>query len=489
MEDLARRSASGFFWLLGNQALTRGFYTLALLVLGASFGPETFAPFAFVVVAVALSAALFEDLFIFQLVRSASSERNRQFRAARCYSLAIAALITSFVYPSTPWIAAIVGLPELEGLLRWSIVAVWAQAVQVTYLATLRLELKFRLQTLLAIPGALGTLVIVLVLQRLGGPTAALMAVPVGSACLQTALMMAFVNSAYHGYAHDPQAFRQFLRFGGRVYSANFLNIAFAGLYSLVISLEFSEAALGQYFFADRARELLILPFIGALQTVAFSALSRLREGSGDFSGAFRSSVALLSLVLAPISLAIACWGGAFVNLAAGEEWAPAGTYLAVMALATLSIPLHILNLTATKVIGRGDWLLRIEVAKKLIAIGVLLISVRWGVFGVVLGQLFMSFVGLVINGWYAGRGFGVPIARQLAICVPYLLLGVVAVCSAMMLNRVLAMNGWWEVILGSAITMLFYLTANIILRTDGITAGISIARSMLANGAPWPTK
>ena len=474
---ISRAAVAGVFWLMFNQLLSRGFVTVGLLAIGATAGPEVFAPMAVIAMFLALSSSMFEDVFVYQLVRSNLESRDLQFRAARLYAICLAAIVSVLVYPLTPFLAELARLPEIEGQLRWCLLAVWAHALQVPVLAWLRMEMKFRQQSLLALPSLIIVLVLALVSLTAFGPTTALLVLAVGSACVQVLIFCLWRPSLLRGWSSDQRVLRQFVQFGGRLYLANLMNIGFAGLYVVIIARLFAGEALGQYFFADKARELLILPFMGALQTVVYSELTRADDGGESLAHAFRLALGSISLVVVPVCLFVAGYAPEVFELLLDDSWVPAASYLALMALATMFVPLHAMNLTANKVLGRGDWLLRIELAKKLLAVMVLLFSVRWGVPGIVAGQLFMAIVSVFINGVYASGGVGITIGRQLLIFMPYLVIGGVALTVSRFFSVVLNVDGWPAIVTGGTLAIAVYLALNKLLRTEGFQHAERILR------------
>jgi O-antigen/teichoic acid export membrane protein len=453
-----------------NQAVGRGGQTVALLVVGAASGPDVLAPVAFVVTFLALSSALFEDLFVYQLVRCPEAERAFYFPAARRYAMLVALVITAVVYPLTPWLAGVADLPALKNLLRWCLPVVWAHALLVPMLALLRIEMQFRMQFLLSLPSLVGTVVVAFALMKLDRPLGALLAITAGFTCLQALLLYFAIPKRYTGNFPHPTARKQFLHYGGRLCLVNLINTLFAAVYLFVISSSFAKADLGQYFFADRTRELVVLPFIGALQTVFFSMLSRSGLTREDRLGGFHTALSIMSMLIVPLGLLVVVHAEAAFALLLDESWSNAGDYLAIMALAAMLIPLHSLNLTANKVIGRADWLLRLELIKKPIALLVLAVSVRWGVEGIVWGQLFVALLAVGINGWYAGRGVGQTIAKQLSTFFLYLALGVIAFAIAHGITSFFAQSGpsWVRIIIEAVFALTLYLIANILINSDG---------------------
>jgi O-antigen/teichoic acid export membrane protein len=173
-------------------------------------------------------------------------------------------------------------------------------------------------------------------------------------------------------------------------------------------------------------------------------------------------------MVVVPVCLLVSGFAGEVFALLLDVSWAPAAVYLALMALATMFIPLHVMNLTVNKVLGRVDWLLRIEVTKKLLAIAVLAVSARWGVLGIVVGQLGMAIASVFINGVYASRGVGIALHRQILMFLPYLLIGILALATGTAFAEFSGLDGWSGVAVSSILVLALFLGTNKTLGTEG---------------------
>ncbi|EED30709.1 Polysaccharide biosynthesis protein [gamma proteobacterium NOR5-3] len=420
INDLEYKAVGGLVWLLINQAFTRGGATLVLLIIGAAVDPGILAPIAFIVTITSLTGLFFEDVFVHQLVRASEADRDAQFSAARAAAAGCALVVSILIVLLSPVVAELAALPQLDQLLMWSLPAVWAQAIQAPYLAQLRRTLNFRRQALLSVPNIVLVAILAYVLFQVFGPLYALVGASVGAIVLQAILLVLFVECPVQGARYKHLRFARFFRFGGRLYAASALNVVFSALYLFVISRSFGGAELGEYFFADRGRELFVIPILGGLQTVVYVVLSRLYGDKSLLRSAFKRALHVSMMWVVPIAVAVALVAQDAADLFLGPNWSSSAQYLSLMAVAAIPMPINVINLAAYKALGRSDWLLRLEIAKKLLILVVLFASVRWGVLGVVVGQLILSVVAIFINTFYATHAVGVSAFYQIRICATY---------------------------------------------------------------------
>ena len=95
-----------------------------------------------------------------------------------------------------------------------------------------------------------------------------------------------------------------------------------------------------------------------------------------------------------------------FVLTIFGPQWEPSIPLLQVLCLVTLMTPLHVLNLQALMAIGRSDLFFILELIKKAIGIGILVLVSSYGGIGIAWGLVVAGLISFIVNSWYSGRLF-----------------------------------------------------------------------------------
>ena len=105
------------------------------------------------------------------------------------------------------------------------------------------------------------------------------------------------------------------------------------------------------------------------------------------------------------------------------NSWLPAIPYMQLLFLAGLLVPLHTVNLNILKVNGRSDLFLFLEIVKKALVVVVLLLSTKYGIFAILIGQITTSIISYIPNSQFSDRLIGYKINEQLQdICFPFFL-------------------------------------------------------------------
>ena len=80
------------------------------------------------------------------------------------------------------------------------------------------------------------------------------------------------------------------------------------------------------------------------------------------------------------------------------EKWLPAAIYLQICCVGYIFRPTRVISNCVTKASGRSDLLLKLDIAKKLIGITVLLFSIQFGVVGIAISLVISNALATVIN-------------------------------------------------------------------------------------------
>jgi lipopolysaccharide exporter len=215
-----------------------------------------------------------------------------------------------------------------------------------------------------------------------------------------------------------PAVMRSMIGYGGGAAGLEVIAVITSRADVLVVGRMLGDHALGLYTVAFRVPEILLSNVAWTLSSVAFPALSKLRQERGDdISAAVAKIVGLLALYALPVAVMLALLAGAIVEVLLPPEWAPAGPVLAAVALtAGIDVVLFPLG-DAGKAAGKQGTLLLINVLHLPMMIGTMAFAARWGITGVAISGIatMVLFAGmfLIWARWSVGLKL-TTIAREL---------------------------------------------------------------------------
>jgi teichuronic acid exporter len=192
--------------------------------------------------------------------------------------------------------------------------------------------------------------------------------------------------------------------FGGYMMVAAFLEIFFSRIYTLLIGRFFGVRALGLY---ERAESTMHLP-IGILTSifsrVAFPIFSETAHNKENLRQGARLAIRVMMLINVPAMLGLAVVAEPLVFTLFGPQWLPAVPVLQVLCLGGIFWPLHVVNLNILAAQGYSKLFFRLEVAKKMLGLTLLLSGSWYGIIGIAWGQVIFGVAAFFLNAYYTNR-------------------------------------------------------------------------------------
>ena len=213
------------------------------------------------------------------------------------------------------------------------------------------------------------------------------------------------------------------LSYGWKLLAASFLDTVYLQVYPLIIGAAYTKDALGQF---DKGRnwpDQITQSINASIDAVLLPVLSAEQDDKTRVRDMTRRAIKTSSYVMMPMMAGLAACARPLVHLLLGDEWLPCVPYLQIFCMIYAFYPLHTANLNAIKAMGHSDVFLKLEIVKKILETTVLLITVRYGVLAMALGELGCSIASQLINAWPNRKLLDYSYWRQLWDMLPSILL------------------------------------------------------------------
>ena len=228
------------------------------------------------------------------------------------------------------------------------------------------------------------------------------------------------------------ESFRRLFSFGGYLLLYTLLASTYMRLQALLIGRLFDSRTLGYYTLAQNTQQA-PAQFMGSLlNRVGLPVFSMVADQPAKLVSALRMSLRVALFIFVPSMVGIAVFSRQLVSILYGEQWEPAAPILSLLALSAALWPLQVLNVAALSALGRSDQVFRLEVAKRVISIGLILALSPFGPLAIAWAVLVSSLVAVAINAWYSHKLLNYGLEAQLS-----------DLASTLLLSALAAMTGW----------------------------------------------
>lgn len=442
MSSLKKRTSIAIVWNFADQIAKRGISIVVTLLLARFLVPEDFGLLAMMAVFLNMGTFLLETGFKEALIRIQPAIEV-DFNTAFYASIVLGLTSYGLLFATAPLIADFYKESRLIDLIRVASLAIIINSFQVIQSAVINRNLNFKVQLKATVPASIISGLIAVSMAYYGyGVWALISQILVLAALTTTFLWMMKLWRPTLEYSNN--SLKKMLGFSGYLIIAGFSEVIFINMYVIVIAKYFSTAIAGYYFFADKIKDLVVLQVVTSIQNVTYPALSQLQDDPVRLKSGFRKVISITTFLLFPAMALLAALAEPLFRVLLSEQWLPAVIYLQLLSIAAILYPLHAINLNILKVVGRSDLIMYLSFLKKIIIIVIFVISLKFGIIGILIGQIIGSILSYIPNSYFSAKLINYPIREQLADFIPCLLLSLTVATFTYVL---VTLNVWPDII------------------------------------------
>lgn len=460
---LHHQTITGIVWNFLEQLFRVGIQTITTIILAWFLLPEDFGLMAMITVFFAISSSLVDSGFSQALIRKKEISQI-DYSTVFYTNLALGFFIYLLLFASAPLIASFYNEPRLTVLVRVVGLVVIINSFQLVQVADLTRKLNFKVQLKVTLPSAIFSGIVAIFMATMGFGVWSLVAQMLLSSFAATVLYWE-INRWRPSKDFSLRSFNEMFDFGSKLLASGLIDTAFQNIYVIVIGKLFSATLVGYYFFAQKIQQLVVTQLTSAVQKVTYPALSTIQDDNTTLKAFYRRIIQIVTYVVFPCMIALAVLAKPLFSLILKEDWLPSVPYLQLLCFVGLLYPLHSINLNILKVKGRSDLFLYLEIIKKLMIAIVILISVQFGIFGILIGQIITSALAYIPNSYFSIKLIDYSIKEQFHDFVPTLLLAVTMGVFMYALGLFLSIDGLMYFLTISISGATFYVSTNYLLK------------------------
>lgn len=429
------RSARAAYWSVIEALGRSGIQFVISVILARLLSPEEFGTVAMLLIFTTIAAVFAEGGFGAALVQR--QEISDQDTSSVFAFNVLAGLITaSTLCLAAAPIARFFGVPILESLMWLLSLDVVFSALGATHAALLMRDLDFRTQARVTVMAVIGSGSVGIAMAWAGhGVWSLAVQIVLGSAI---STMLLWIYRPWRpGRGANLASLKSLFSFGSYLLLTGLINTLYSKLTSILIAKYHSAAELGHYSRADRTQQLPTDILSSAMNRVVFPIFSAAKQDRAALREGVRSAVILLMMVNLPMMLGMAAVAEPLVLVLFGEAWAPTAPLLRILCLAGIFWPLHVVNLSVLKAVGRSDIYFWLDVLKKILGVSAILYASTIGVEAMAWSQAILGVVSYLINAIFTGRFADYSALRQIRDILPYAGAGLAMVATIRALGEV----------------------------------------------------
>lgn len=402
MTELVNKTKKGLKWSAIERILTQGMQLAITLFLARLLGPNAFGLVGMLAVFIAIANVFVDSGFTSALIRKPERDES-DLVTAFYYNIGIASLCYSALYISAPAIAQFYQQAELQSLLRVLGISVLINSFTLIPRVKLNVAMDFKTQAKISVISVVISGSVAIALAMYGfGVWALVFQTLINASCaaLLFNLFMPWLPSGNISKA----SFNYLFGYGSKLLLSGLLDVTYNNLCQIIIGKKFSPAVVGQFTQAYQLASVPASTLTSIIQRVTFPMFSQMQSNSDTMEEAYRQTLKMAAMVIFPLIIGLGLIAKPLLMNLLGSQWQSSTTLLSVLCVGYMLYPIHAINLNLLQVTGRSDLFLKLEVFKKIIGLGVLLICIPYGVLAICIGLTVSSYFALLLNTYYTAK-------------------------------------------------------------------------------------
>lgn len=474
MSTIKSEVASGLVWKFGERILAQGVSFVLSLVLARLLMPEEYGTVALVMVFINLANVFITSGLGDSLIQKKDAD-EKDFSTMFYCSMAMSIVLYIIMFISAPLIANFYDNPSLTSIIRVLSIQIplgGVKTIQHAYVIKRMMFKKFFFSTL---GGTLFSGVVGIVLAYHGAGVWAIVVQYLTNSTIDMIVLFITVNWRPHAY-FDLKVAKELFSYGWKLTVAQFLNTAYGNIRNLFIGKLYTESELAFYNKGDQFPNLIINNINNSINTVLFPAMAQENENKQRLKMITRRAMKLSAYLIFPIMVGLIAVSEPLIRILLTDKWLPCVPYLCISCVYWMFQPCQTANVQVIKALGRSDLYLKLEVAKKVFGIVILLASLKFGVLAIALSNVILAVFSAILNIFPNKELINYGYREQIRDLLPALLLSIV-MGAIVKLEEQLHLNDLLLIVIQGCTGVFVYVALSAITHNDSYNYLLNFAR------------
>ena len=448
------RNARSFFWNLSENLITQVIQFSIGIIMARILMPSDYGLIGILYVYTAICATVTNGGFSAALIQNPERDES-DYSTVFFFNMVVSVALALLLCALSPLIASFYHQPLLEGLTRVMALPMVINAFNLVQRTRLTIQLNFGLLARIGVTAALvqGATGVAMAYNGFGVWSIAWAQV---AGALTSCLLCWILSGWKPSRGFSSAAFKRMFGYGSKLLSSSLIDTVWNNIYPLIIGKFYTPASLGYFTRAHGYATLPSATITDVVSRVTFPILSEIQHDKQQLQKSYNQMLLLTAFFMFPLMIGIATLAEPLIRLMLTDKWIACVPYLQILCVTMMLYPVHALNLTLLKVIGRSDLFLRLELWKKSLGVIVLIVTLPLGVEAMCWGMLFLSVISLFFNTHYTGKYLQLGIFPQIKFCLPILAMTSLAAFSAFGVTRLFS-STWLQLICGGLVGAVTY--------------------------------
>lgn len=421
--DSKSSTISNFLWRFAERCGAQIVTFIVSIILARILAPEDYGKIALITIFTTIMQVFVDSGLGVALIQKKDAD-DLDFSSVFYFNFVVCLLLYAVMFVASPFIAEFYNDRSLTPVIRvisLTIVISGVKGIQQSYVSRNMLFKRFFYATL---GGTLFSAVLGIALAYMGFGVWAIVAQQLSNATIDTLILWLTVKWRPKKM-FSWQRLKGLLSFGWKMLASSLLDTVYGNIRSLIIGKLYSSSDLAYYNQGKQFPNVVVTNINTSIDSVLLPTMASVQDDSRRVKAMTRRAIKTSTYIMAPLMMGLAFCAEPIVRLVLTDKWLPCVPFLRIFCITYMFYPIHTANLNAIKAMGRSDFFLKLEIAKKIVGM-ILLLSTMWfGVMAMAYSLLVSSVLSQIINSWPNRKLLNYGYLEQLKDILPSIVLAV----------------------------------------------------------------
>ncbi len=401
-EGLKQKTVRGTAWSFIDGISGQGITFLVGLVLANILTPAEYGLIAIISIFIAVFNCIVDSGFSNALIRK-NDVTDTDYNTIFLFNMVLSVALFFGLYSLAPYIGEFFNQPELVSLTKVMSSIVIINAFAIVQRTRLIKNIDFKTQTKISVIASSVSGAIGIAMALNGYGVWSLVGQQISRQGLNTILLW-FFNKWVPRIEFSIDSFKEQFSFGWKLLVSAIIDTVWKQIYQVVIGRYYSPTTLGQYERANQFNMIFSSNLTAIIQRVSYPVLSSIRDDNERMKLAYQKIIKITMYITFVCMLGLAAIAKPMILVLIGERWLPSVEFLQIICFSGMQYPLNAINLNMLQVQGRSDLFLKLEIVKKFIAVGPILLGIFFDIKWMLIGSVFTCLFAYYLNSYYSGK-------------------------------------------------------------------------------------
>lgn len=433
--SLKRKTGLALFWSFIDKGGQQVIQLVFVFILTRLVPKDDFGAIAVLAIFTIIANMLQESGFSAALIRKKKVSQH-EYSSVFYFNISISFAIYILFFFSAPLISWFFEKPILTNLSRFIFLAFVFNAFGIIQYVHLVKAMNFKANTRITLIAGLISGLIAVGMAYKGFGVWSLAAQQVIQSFLRSLFLWIFVKwRPLHQFVF--LHIKEMSGFSVKLLLTNLMNQICGNIIPILIGKKYSLEQVASYGQGSKLSNIPQSVISDGIKSVAFPLLSNIGHDGDKGKKVFRKIVRITAFISFPTAMLLLVSAPAIVGIYLPPAWADVVPILQILSLGGAFYPLFSLISSLLQYKGRSGLLFKIEFIRNILQIVAILITVKFGVLGLVTGVSTVSIISFFIGIYIAGKTISYSIKEVLMDISPYLFIAIFSIFPFFFLDKI----------------------------------------------------